>query len=481
MPPVPLLAVFIQWRSSGLLSHTYEAYAPLTEAQTTDALCLSVPLLIASQLGVLTPRVALPLCSLLLDLLDGTCVAPPLPNGPLQSAKITMLKEGGIIVHTFEPAFGPPAEMDTEDAVAAFLINYVIYVDKAAPEHLSASLRSFILAGVKFYLESVEEETRGRTEVAETAHSMPIQMEMLKFSWSMSPRWPGTTNRFDTLVNEARTSLAVCQGRFAASVAKTDFRTTSLAVSPATSAPPTSSCELCGARGPTRRVEFYENVGALVMRFHRSIRASLCKYCIDTCFWNFTGKSMLLGWWGVISFIITPFIILNNVLRYAATIGMRKPDIRISRGPSPVWVLCAVGGFIAAGGLAWSVLFGIPSSSVPEHSAASRPTSVPAASSTALPVPRATPTPGCMPWNTVTHDSLGKTTCVYGYVNEIYTRMPFATVIRFGTDPADFFMVDTEYTYPDVGQGSCVKAIGQVQALNNRLYLDAGGALGVCD
>jgi hypothetical protein len=32
--------------------------------------------------------------------------------------------------------------------------------------------------------------------------------------------------------------------------------------------------------------------------------------------------TLVLGWWGVISFIITPFLILNNLIRYLLCLGM---------------------------------------------------------------------------------------------------------------------------------------------------------------
>ena len=109
-----------------------------------------------------------------------------------------------------------------------------------------------------------------------------------------------------------------------------------------------SICESCGLPAPTKYVEFYENVGALVMRFHRSVKGNLCKPCIDRWFWNLTGKSFLLGWWGIVSFILTPFILLNNFLRYITTLGMPRPPIQMSRGPSPFWVFSTIAGAVLA-------------------------------------------------------------------------------------------------------------------------------------
>lgn len=76
-----------------------------------------------------------------------------------------------------------------------------------------------------------------------------------------------------------------------------------------------SVCQNCLTPGSTRYVEFCQNIGMLIMRSHRHIKGNLCKTCINDFFYEFTGKTMVLGWWGVISFILTPFILLNNFIR----------------------------------------------------------------------------------------------------------------------------------------------------------------------
>jgi hypothetical protein len=75
-------------------------------------------------------------------------------------------------------------------------------------------------------------------------------------------------------------------------------------------------CASCGVEAPTRYVAFYQNIGALVMRFQKSVQGKLCKSCIHKYFWEFTLINLVCGWWGVISFCLTPFLILNNVIRY---------------------------------------------------------------------------------------------------------------------------------------------------------------------
>lgn len=81
-------------------------------------------------------------------------------------------------------------------------------------------------------------------------------------------------------------------------------------------------CQVCGVSAPTKKVAFYENVGALFVRFHRSIEGRLCKSCVHGHFWRMTGKTLFLGWWGTISLIVTPFILLNNVGRYLFCLTM---------------------------------------------------------------------------------------------------------------------------------------------------------------
>lgn len=81
-------------------------------------------------------------------------------------------------------------------------------------------------------------------------------------------------------------------------------------------------CQSCGVEAPTKYVSFHQNIGALLMRFSKSIEGKLCKDCIHQRFWSTTGTTLFLGWWGTISFIITPFLLLNNIIRYLTCLGM---------------------------------------------------------------------------------------------------------------------------------------------------------------
>ena len=81
-------------------------------------------------------------------------------------------------------------------------------------------------------------------------------------------------------------------------------------------------CQACGRNAPTKYVEFYQNIGMLVLRSLRSIKGNLCRRCIKHYFWQLTGLTLLTGWWGMISFIMNPFLILNNIIRYVGSLGL---------------------------------------------------------------------------------------------------------------------------------------------------------------
>lgn len=86
-------------------------------------------------------------------------------------------------------------------------------------------------------------------------------------------------------------------------------------------------CQTCGIEAPTKYVSFHQNIGMLVMRSSKSISGNLCKGCIHEHFWKMTGITTCVGWLGMISAIITPFLILNNVGRYLFCLGMEPVPI----------------------------------------------------------------------------------------------------------------------------------------------------------
>ena len=65
---------------------------------------------------------------------------------------------------------------------------------------------------------------------------------------------------------------------------------------------------------PTMHVSLHRHIGALVLRFHKSLKGFLCKQCISKKFWEYTPVTLVLGWWGLISLFITPYVLINNTV-----------------------------------------------------------------------------------------------------------------------------------------------------------------------
>jgi hypothetical protein len=81
-------------------------------------------------------------------------------------------------------------------------------------------------------------------------------------------------------------------------------------------------CQVCGADAPVKYVEFHQNIGALVMRYHKSCKGNLCKSCIHSKFWSMTGTTLAVGWLGTISVVLAPIFVVNNTIRYIGCLGM---------------------------------------------------------------------------------------------------------------------------------------------------------------
>ena len=81
-------------------------------------------------------------------------------------------------------------------------------------------------------------------------------------------------------------------------------------------------CQGCGVEAETKYVSFHQNIGALIARFSKSAQGRLCKSCIHKHFWGMTGTTLILGWWGLVSCIVTPYFLINNIARYVCCVGM---------------------------------------------------------------------------------------------------------------------------------------------------------------
>lgn len=86
------------------------------------------------------------------------------------------------------------------------------------------------------------------------------------------------------------------------------------------------SCDICG-RVPAERFVIRKHIGMIVLqRFHK-VDNILCKTCCTTIAKDWTKTTAFLGWWGFISFFVTPLNLLANlgVLRRAKRMSEPMP------------------------------------------------------------------------------------------------------------------------------------------------------------
>jgi hypothetical protein len=84
-------------------------------------------------------------------------------------------------------------------------------------------------------------------------------------------------------------------------------------------------CENCGCEAPTRYVSFHQNIGLLILRLYNGTTGNLCKRCINSTFWKYTAINLTLGWWGIISLVLTPIFVIINLCYYIPCLMMEAP------------------------------------------------------------------------------------------------------------------------------------------------------------
>jgi hypothetical protein len=97
------------------------------------------------------------------------------------------------------------------------------------------------------------------------------------------------------------------------------------------------SCQVCRANAPTKYVAFAQNIGAVIFCQQKYIKGEMCKKCIEKIFWQYTGITLILGWWSLFSLVIAPACLINNIVRY---IGARNLP---AAAPEPAYNAATVG------------------------------------------------------------------------------------------------------------------------------------------
>ncbi|GAP16337.1 J domain-containing protein [Levilinea saccharolytica] len=241
-------------------------------------------------------------------------------------------------------------------------------------------------------------------------------------------------------------------------------------------------CECCKMPAETQHINFHENIGMVIFRRYRSIEGNFCKPCIDYYFWSSTGRTMLLGWWGLISFIVTPFILLNNMIRFLFTLGMKRPAVSITPSPPPFWIFSTISGSLLIGCLLYSFFSpaAINTPATDNHALGGVVYQIATPTKTSTQVRTPTPAPTCLKWSKISPSMIGSYSCVYGIIYE--TRSDSNSFwILFSPMPSEVFLVSDKFTY-EVASGDCVAAEGRImEASNGAPYININEALYNCE
>jgi len=84
-------------------------------------------------------------------------------------------------------------------------------------------------------------------------------------------------------------------------------------------------CRICGC-GPAAAVTFRGHQGMVfIMRF-LSVKGPFCRDCGLATFRDLTSRTLVQGWWGYASSVITPFTVLINLLRRGRVARLDPPQ-----------------------------------------------------------------------------------------------------------------------------------------------------------
>jgi hypothetical protein len=78
-----------------------------------------------------------------------------------------------------------------------------------------------------------------------------------------------------------------------------------------------SICSRCGAETPCSYLRLEQNIGMVFTRVRRSLEGWFCPSCARSAFFKMTLPMLFFGWFGFISFFVTPVFLITNVFNYA--------------------------------------------------------------------------------------------------------------------------------------------------------------------
>lgn len=86
-------------------------------------------------------------------------------------------------------------------------------------------------------------------------------------------------------------------------------------------------CDLCHSGNPSTYVTLRHNVGMLIMRQMYQTEGRLCQDCLGRAYRKHQLCNLFLGWWGMISFVLTFVFLIENTRQYFVARGELKRSV----------------------------------------------------------------------------------------------------------------------------------------------------------
>jgi hypothetical protein len=94
---------------------------------------------------------------------------------------------------------------------------------------------------------------------------------------------------------------------------------------PQPQAAPMVQCRLCGCV-PAANVKFRGHQGMILLMRFLSLDGPFCRDCGLATFRRMTARTLVQGWWGYASFVITPIVVLINLVRRDKVANLPAPQ-----------------------------------------------------------------------------------------------------------------------------------------------------------
>ena len=187
--PLPI-EVRLSWSSDGVLYHEVSGSRYLSPTEVDEALCVTVPLLVSCQLGVLTVGQALALCVRMVSFLETGMRGRRPGISALRGGRIALARrssDGNRVRCQFWPEGDQPsiADADVSQLIGSYFEAVMTRSNDATRERIGA----FTLTGVCFYLELLSQHSHEDQRLRASMHYPSVMLGMVPYTLSVYDRW----------------------------------------------------------------------------------------------------------------------------------------------------------------------------------------------------------------------------------------------------------------------------------------------------